>query len=854
MGTEVELENLRSELDTERKNGVEVEFLRAQLAAEHERGEQVWGALMDGEEAVASVSAEGTFLAEKVAHLREELEAQVWRATKARHLQEQTQEQACCQVESLLVAVREQAFDYATNLENVRQALHEEASGEIESLETFAIMRARMSQEQIESLHVELKANEDSACQDQHLHQEAFGEIESLAIARAQVSQKQIEDLSVELEAERAEVNDVLFELAANEDAVCQVRAQVSQKQLSKLLAESSSPKEELAEKALPDGVLCGHGHPSLVQNAPKLDDDDNNGNDDNDDEDDDDAEDVLHALPRHGNEFSKQQCHKSFVVPHPLSAQDPPDLDDDESDGEKDFQFALQRCGNEFPKQRCHKSFVVPHSLSAQDPPHLGDDEKSGEEDFPSSLLAQKKNMFRKQPFHNPFAVPKRLCGQDPPELDEHDESSEEEEDLPSHLPQQDKVFQKQRSHKSFAVPHPLRAQDPPALNEHDESSGEDLASPLLRRDNVLQKQRSHKSFVVPRLLCAQAPPALYEHDASSEEEGEIVMSDEQRIFAREELRSLSEELVTQAANHRAELSASEAETAAARAEVVELCKYLDEVNIEQKNAEIEYLNEKVERWHAELVASKADAATARERWHAELAASEADAAIAREEVAELCTRFQHQVQEEFTVASEDYLSCTREGSMNITDEDGDVFMTKAHHDGDKDDNSRRRFWCTKAERENKMKMVSSWHKNLSLRFSNMEDSSSNRPEFHEEVNGSMISSLQESHAADIQTKIHSGSELYSQCTEAEECRRARSLQKRRIEALDKVVRQRKMEAVRLLGAIEKVSHRVDAAVGAATAEARTGPWNAYPWLSNMVSGSGRQAPQIERTPRELP
>jgi len=404
-----------------------------------------------------------------------------------------------------------------------------------------------------------------------------------------------------------------------------------------------------------------------------------------------------------------------------------------------------------------------------------------------------------------------------------------------------QDEALGKQWSHKSFFAPHLLYAQDPPELEEYDISSEgeEDFPSPLPQQCKVFSRQQGHKLFAVTQPLFAQDPPELDEHDEISGEEGEIIMSDEQRIFA---------------CDYRAELNGSEAETVAVRAEVAELCKHLDEVNIEQKNAEIEDLNEKVERWHAELVASKADAATARERWHAELAASEADAAVAREEVAELCTQFQHQVQEEFTAASEDYLLCTRDASVNMTDEDGDVFMTKAHHDGEKDDNSRRRFRCTKAERESKMRIVSSWHKNFSLRFSNMEDSSSNRPEFHEEVNGSMISSLQESHAADIQTKTHSGGELYSQCAEAEECRRARALQKRRIEALDKVVRQRKMEAVRLLGAIEKVSHRVDAAVGAATAEARTGPWNAYPWLSNMVSGSSRQTPQIEKTPRELP
>merc|ERR1712218_172829 len=190
----------------------------------------------------------------------------------------------------------------------------------------------------------------------------------------------------------------------------------------------------------------------------------------------------------------------------------------------------------------------------------------------------------------------------------------------------------------------------------------------------------------------------------------------------------------------------------------------------------------------------------------------------VAKEEVAELCTQFQHHVQEELTAASGDDLLCTREASTNMTDEDGGAFMIKAHHDGEKNEKAHRHFRCVKAEIDNKMRIASSWHKSFLLTSSNLEDSSTNRPEFQKEVNGSRISPLQESQPPDIQTKIHSGGKPYGLGAEAEECRRARVLQNCRIEALNEVVRRRKMEAVRLLGAIEKVSHRVDAAVGVAT------------------------------------
>jgi len=227
-----------------------------------------------------------------------------------------------------------------------------------------------------------------------------------------------------------------------------------------------------------------------------------------------------------------------------------------------------------------------------------------------------------------------------------------------------QDEALGKQWSHKSFFAPHLLYAQDPPELEEYDISSEgeEDFPSPLPQQCKVFSRQQGHKLFAVTQPLFAQDPPELDEHDEISGEEGEIIMSDEQRIFA---------------CDYRAELNGSEAETVAVRAEVAELCKHLDEVNIEQKNAEIENLNEKVGRWHAELTESSADAATAMEdldervgRWHAELAASEADA-VAKKEVAELCPQFQHQVQEEFTAASGDHLSCLGKASMNMTCED---------------------------------------------------------------------------------------------------------------------------------------------------------------------------------------
>jgi len=149
--------------------------------------------------------------------------------------------------------------------------------------------------------------------------------------------------------------------------------------------------------------------------------------------------------LPRYCNMFPKQQCSKSFVVPHPVPAQDPPDLGDDDSSGEEDILLALPQNGNEFLEQWCHKSFVIPHPLSAQHPPDLGKDESSGEEYFPSSL-SQQDNVFRKQVSHKSFVVPRLPCAQGPPELDGHDESSVGEKDFPYPLPQQDKLLQKQR------------------------------------------------------------------------------------------------------------------------------------------------------------------------------------------------------------------------------------------------------------------------------------------------------------------------------------------------------------------------------------------------------------------------